>query len=70
VLLAGHAMVAPDAGNAFRPIDPALNAENRVDEYLVEMLRPARISDTVQPIVGLFASGNGLTEIDVKGNPS
>jgi hypothetical protein len=63
-------MVVPGAGNTIRPIDPALTAENRVDDYLVEMLRPTRISDNVQPIVGLFASANGLTDIDVEGNPS
>lgn len=70
LLVAGHAMVAPGAGNTFRPIDPALSAENRVDDYLVEMLRPTRISDNVQPIVGLFAAADGLAEIDVEGNPS
>jgi hypothetical protein len=63
-------MVAPEAGTAFRAIDPARTAENRADDYLVEMLRPTRISDNVQPIVGLFASANGLTEIEVGGNPS
>jgi hypothetical protein len=70
LLLAGHAMVVPGAGNTFRPIDPALTAEDRVDDYLVEMLRPTRISDNVQPIVGLFAAAGGLAEIDVEGNPS
>jgi len=70
LLAAGHAMVVPRTGNGFRPIDPAVTAENRVDEYLVEMLRPTRISDNVQPIVGLFAAGSGLIEIDAGGNPS
>jgi hypothetical protein len=70
LLVAGHVMVAPEAGTTFRPIDPARTAESRVDDYLVEMLRPTRISDNVQPIVGLFASANGLTEIEVGGNPS
>ena len=70
LLVAGHALFVPGTGNEFRPIDPALIAEHRVDEYLVEMLRPTRISDNVQPIVGLFAVGNGLAEIDLEGNPS
>ena len=68
LLVSGHAQVAPGAGNTFRPVDPSLTAENRVDDYLVEMLRPARISDNVRPIVGLIAS-NGLAEIDGEGNP-
>ena len=70
LLVAGHALFVPGTGNEFRPIDPALIAEHRVDEYLVEMLRPTRISDNVQPIVGLFAASNGLPEIDLEGNPS
>lgn len=70
LLVVGHAMVLPGTGNIFKSIDPALTAENRVDDYLVEMLRPTRISENVQPIVGLFTSANGLTDIDVEGNPS
>lgn len=69
LLVAGHAMVVPGTGNTIRPIDPALTAENRVDDYLVDLLRPTRISDNVQPIVGLIASANGLTDIDLEGNP-
>jgi len=70
LLVAGHALFVPGTGNGIRSIDPALIAEHRVDEYLVEMLRPTRISDNVQPIVGLFAASNGLAEIDLEGNPS
>ena len=71
LLVAGHVIIAmPEAGRTFRSSDPARTAESRVDDYLVEMLRPTRISDNVQPIVGLFASANGLTEIEVEGNPS
>ena len=70
LLVAGHAMVVPGTGNTFRPIDPALAAENRVDDYLVEMLRPTRISDDVHPIVGLFTASSDLTEIYAEGNPS
>ena len=70
LLVAGHALFVPGTRNEFKSIDPALAAEHRVDEYLVEMLRPTRISDNAQPIVGLFAAGNGLAEIDLEGNPS
>jgi hypothetical protein len=70
LLVAGHALIAPGTGNGFRPIDPALNADNRVDEYLVEMLRPTRISDSAQPIVGLYASADSLSELEIEGNPS
>jgi hypothetical protein len=70
LLVGGHAMVVPGTGNGFGPIDPAVIAENRVDEYLVEMLRPTRISDNVQPIVGLYAATDGLTELEIEGNPS
>ena len=70
LLLAGHAMVAPGKGDAFRSVEPALIAENSVDNYLAEMFRPARISDNALPIVGLVASANGLTELEIEGNPS
>jgi len=70
LLVAGHAIVAPGTGNTFRPIDPAAIAEHSVDEYLVEMLRPTRISDNVQPIVGLYAAADGLAELEIEGNPS
>lgn len=70
LLVAGHALFVPGTVNEFRSIDRALTAEHRVDEDLVEVLRPMRISDNVQPIVGLFAVGNGLAEIDLEGNPS
>jgi len=70
LLVVGHAMVVPGTGNGFRSIDPALIAENHVDEYLVEMLRPTRISDNVQPIVGLFVAADGLAELEIEGDPS
>jgi hypothetical protein len=63
VLLAGHLAVSPPGlGPA---VDPALVAENRGDEYLGAFLGPARISDNVQPFVGLLASTDGLAELDL-----
>ena len=68
VLLAGHIVVSsPDFGPA---VDPALVAEHRGDEYLGAFLGPARISEDVQPIVGLFAAAESLAELDLQRNPS
>ena len=63
MLLAGHlAVSSPSLG----PVgDPALVAEGRSDEYLGAFLGPARISDNVQPFVGLLASTDGLAELDL-----
>ena len=63
VLLAGHlAVSSPSLGPV---VDPALVAEGRSDEYLGAFLGPARISDNVQPFVGLLASTDGLAELDL-----
>lgn len=67
LLLAGHVFLVPGNGAVPSRVDPALVAEYRVDEHLVEMLRPIRIIDNVQPMVGLFASGSSLTELDLEG---
>lgn len=67
LLLAGHVFLVPGNGAVPSRVDPALVAENRVDEHLVEMLRPIRIIDNVQPMVGLFGSGSSLTELDLEG---
>jgi hypothetical protein len=67
LLLAGHVFVGSGNGPA---IDPDLAADHRIDEYVAEFLRPARISDDVRPIVGLFAEGNGLSDLEQEGNPS
>jgi hypothetical protein len=70
VLLAGHVLIMLGNGASLGPVEPTLVAENRVDEQFVDMLRPSRISDNVQPIVGLFASTGGQTDLDLEGNPS
>lgn len=67
LLLAGHVLIESGKGPV---IDSDLVAENRVDEYFVEFLRPTRISDNVRPIVGLFADGNDLIDLELEGNPS
>jgi hypothetical protein len=67
LLLAGHVFIGSGNGPA---IDPDLAADNRIDEYVAEFLRPARISDDVKPILGLFAEGSGLSDLELEGNPS
>ena len=70
LLLAGHAIIAPRKGAVFTRVNPALVAETRVDEQFADILRPVRISANVQPIVGLFAATDSLTELEMGGNPS
>jgi hypothetical protein len=67
LLLAGHVLVGTGSGPK---VAPDLVTENRVDDDIVEMLRPVQISDSARPIIGLFASAGDPTEIDVKGNAS
>jgi hypothetical protein len=67
MLLAGHVLIGIGTGPV---IDSDLVAENRVDEYFVEFLRPTRIADNARPIVGLFANGNNLIDLELEGNPS
>ncbi len=67
LLLAGHILVGTGTGQT---VDPDLAADKRVDEYFVEFLRPARISDDAKPILGLFAEGNRLSDLELEGNPS
>jgi hypothetical protein len=70
LLLAGHVFLGFRNGAVPSRVDPALVAGTRVDEQFVDVLRPTPISDDVQPIVGLFAAGGGLAELDIEGNPS
>lgn len=69
LLLAGHAAVSLDRSAVRAAFRPDRVAERRVDEQLVDLLRPVRISEGVQPIVGLAADPERL-ELDAKGNPS
>jgi hypothetical protein len=70
VLLAGHILATSSPLGPRASVDPVLVAENRVDEYLVGVLRPIRISENVQPLVGLFAGADSSIELDLEGNPS
>ena len=70
VLLAAHVVVDSGMGTSVGSVDPGLVAENRVGDDFVDLLPPARISDNVQPIVGLFAVSGDLTDLDLEGNPS
>jgi hypothetical protein len=67
LLLTGHVLVGTGNGPV---VAPDLVTENQVDDYFVEMLRPVRISDSAQPVIGLFASAGDPTEIDMEGNAS
>ena len=67
LLVAGHVLIGSGKGPV---IDSTLVADSRVDEYFVEFLRPTPISDSVQPIVGLFADNNNLIDLELEGNPS
>ncbi len=70
LLLAGHiAMSSPILGGGPTG-NTVLVADRGGDEYLGGVLRPARISEDVQPIVGLFAATDGLTELEWQRNPS
>jgi hypothetical protein len=71
LLLAGNVLLTQSTGTSIRQIDPALVAENRVDELFADILRPVRISANVQPIVGLIsAAGDSPTELKTGGNSS
>lgn len=70
LLLAGHVFLVPRDGAVPSRVAPALVGEDRVDEQFVELLHPTAISDTVQPVIGLFAAGGSLTDLDLEGNPS
>ena len=70
LLLAGHAIVAPRKGAVSSRVKPALAAEARVDEQLVDILRPVRISENVRPIVGLISGAGDPIDLEKGGNPS
>ena len=70
LLLAGHVFLIPRNGAVPGRVSPALVVENHVDEQLVAMLRPVRISKDVRPILGLVAAAHGLTDLELEGNPS
>ena len=69
LLLAGHTALSLDRSAVRAAFRPDRVVENRVDEQLIDLLRPVRISEGVQPIVALAAGPEPL-ELDAKANPS
>jgi hypothetical protein len=70
LLLAGHAAMSSPSLGGGPTGHSALVADRGGDEFLGGVLRPARISEDVQPIVGLFAATDGLAELEWQRNPS
>ena len=70
VLLAGHVLATLSPVGPITKVDPLVIARNGVDEQMFGLLRPIRISEDVQPLVGLLAGADGPIEIDLEGNSS
>lgn len=70
LLVLGHVLVTPRSGVVLLASSPEPVAEQRVDLEVVELLRPVRISEDVQPIVGLFAAAGIPAELEMEGNHS
>lgn len=70
LLLVGHALVALPAGALRHRAPPRLAADRSIDEPLADLLRPVRISEHVQPIVGLSAPGGDPAGLSIGGNQS
>ena len=70
VLFAGHVLATYSPVGRLGSVDPALIAENRVDQDFVDLLRPIRISESVQPMVGLIAGSDVPIELVLEGNSS
>ena len=69
-LVVGHVLISVQSNSGIGTVDPSLRAEHRVDEQLIDLLRPMRIVEDVRPIIGLFAAVEDPTEILAKGNSS
>jgi len=70
MLLAGHVLATLSPARPITGVDPLLMADNGVDEQMVGLLRPIRISENVQPLVGLLAGSDSPIELDLEGNSS
>jgi hypothetical protein len=70
MLLIGHLLVMPRHPAAHAISHPELVAERRADPLVTNLLRSVRISDDVQPIVGLFAAADVPADPELKGNHS
>ena len=70
MLLIGHLLVTPRHSVALVTSNPELVAERRADPEVADLLRPVRILDDVQPIVGLFAAADVSADLETEGNHS
>jgi hypothetical protein len=70
LLLIGHALAGLPAGTLHLRAAPRVAADGGLDEPLADLLRPVRISEHVQPIVGLSAPDGDPTGISIGGHPS
>ena len=68
VLLTGHVLATLSPTGSVTRVGPVLMAQNGVDEHMVSILRPIRISENVQPLVGLFAGTDVPIELVLEGN--
>ena len=68
LLLAGHVLATLSPIGPITEVDPLLMAQNGGDEQMVGLLRPIRISENVQPLVGLFAGTEVPIELLPEGN--
>ena len=70
MLLIGHFLVTPRHRVAHVTFNPELVAERRADPDVADLLRPVRILNDVQPIVGLFAAADVSADLETEGNHS
>jgi hypothetical protein len=70
VLFAGHVLATYLPVSSLWSVNPAFVADNRVDEGYIDLLNPVRISENVQPLVGLIAGSEVPTGPNLGGNPS
>jgi hypothetical protein len=70
VLLIGHLLVTPRHPGGHATSYAELVAGRRADPEVADLLRPVRISDDVQPIVGLFAAADIPADLETEGNHS
>jgi hypothetical protein len=69
ILVAGH--LAASRRNMISGLQEhtRMVAENNIND-IVDILRPAQISEHVQPIVGIFATSDEPIDLDLGGDPS
>ena len=70
LLVLGHVLVVPIKGAIRSASIRELVAEQRADFEVLELVRPVRISEDVQPVVGLFAAASVSDDLETKGDNS